>query len=377
MKIHPGNFVPLTLTMATLVANLIFATQTRAGSFVETTDMNATRSDFTSTLLPNGKVLVAGGLDASGFLASAELFDPATATWTSTGALTVTRDGHTATLLPNGKVLVVGGQAASDLPGEPSADTELYDPVSGKWMATGSLRMPRRWHTATLLPNGKVLVVGGYNGVNGFLSSAELYDPATGKWSLTGNMLTARRAHTATLLPDGRVLVVGGLTRIGNLSNAELYDPATGRWIPTGAMSVARKYHTATLLPGGKVLVAGGQGVINNTLGSLASAELYDPVTETWTATGALATARYGHTATLLANGHVLVVGGIGSDGILANTELFDPATGKWTTMGALNTARVLHTAALLPDGRVLIAGGNDNNSSRNLSSAELFDPAR
>ncbi|HEX4342991.1 MAG TPA: kelch repeat-containing protein, partial [Verrucomicrobiae bacterium] len=253
MKMRSGKF-NLLRGGAIGLLSLFMVTLAHAGSFAVTSEMNSSRSDFTATTLPNGKVLVAGGLDVSGYLASAELFDPATAAWTTTGALNLTRDGHTATLLANGKVLVVGGVEASDADGESLASAELYDPATGEWAKTGSLKMARRWHTATLLADGRVLVVGGYNHLNGFISTAELYDPKTGKWSLSGKMQTGRRSHTATLLADGRLLVAGGLTRLGNLANAELYNPATGNWVTAGAMSVARKYHTATLLPNGKVL---------------------------------------------------------------------------------------------------------------------------
>jgi len=374
MKIRSGKLIGFTVGTICL-ANLVVVMMAHAGSFAATADMNSTRSDFTATTLANGKVLVAGGLDVSGFLASAELFDPATATWTPTGALNLTRDGHTATLLPDGKVLVVGGVEASDASSDSLADAELYNPAEGRWRVTGSLHIPRRWHTATLLSDGRVLVVGGYNEKNGFISAAELFDPKTGKWSLTEKMMTPRRAHTATLLADGRVLVAGGLTRLGNLANAEIYDPARGKWVTGAAMSMARKYHTATLLPNGKVLVAGGQGVINNTQSALAVAELYDPAADAWTKISPLNTARYGQTATLLQNGDVLVTGGIGMGGILADAEEFNAANGTWTVAGAMSTPRVLHAAALLPNGQVLIAGGNKDNGSRNLSSAEIFNP--
>jgi WD40 repeat protein len=136
--------------------------------------------------------------------------------FSSTGSLATARWAHTATLLPNGKVLVAGGDGSSDY----LASAELYDPASGKWTATGSLATAREYHTATLLPNGKVLVAGGYNG-SGYLASAELYDPASGKWTATGSLATAREYHTATLLPNGQVLVAGG-NNGGNLASAEL-----------------------------------------------------------------------------------------------------------------------------------------------------------
>ncbi|MCX6875140.1 MAG: InlB B-repeat-containing protein [Verrucomicrobia bacterium] len=284
----------------------------------------------------------------------------ASTAWTATGSMTIARDSYTATLLPNGKVLVAGGQYNS---GSKLSSAELYDPATGAWTATGAMGTARGGHTATLLPNGKVLVAGGFNST--FLSSAELYDPATGTWTATGAMTTAREIHTATLLSNGKVLVARGYQR----SSAELYDPTTGKWTATGAMITVRDYNTATLLPNGKVLVAGGQ---YNSSSSLSSAELYDPATGAWTVTGTMITARTLHTSALLPSGQVMVAGGANGSSV-SSAELYDPATGAWTVTGIMITARSRHTATLLPSGKVLVAGGSNGSS---LSSAELYDPA-
>ncbi len=206
-----------------------------------------------------------------------------------------------------------------------------------------------------------MLVAGGLI-IAALLTSAELYDPASGNWTATGSLNTARSFHTATLLPNGKVLVAAGVTHlIGSsfLTSAELYDPASGSWTVTGSLNIARATYTATLLPNGKVLVAGG--VSFSTLTS--SAELYDPASGSWTATGSLSTARYVHTATLLPNGKVLVAAGDGSS-FLTSAELYDPASGSWTATGSLNTARGDHTATLLPNGKVLVAGGYNGSVS-------------
>jgi N-acetylneuraminic acid mutarotase len=345
------------------------------GMWAATGSLGTGREFHTATLLPSGKVLVTGGFNGfnnGDFLNSAELYDSATGTWTATGSLGTARYSHTATLLPSGKVLVAGGYNGSAV-----NSAEFYDPTTGMWAATGSLITGRVLHTATLLPSGKVLVAGGY-GINGggYFSSAELYDPATGTWSATGSLGTARGSHTATLLPSGEVLVAGGFNFSGGyLSSAELYDPATGTWSATGSLGTGRGYHTATLLPSGRVLVAGGA----NDVSVLSSAELYDPATGSWSSTGSLGTgARYEHTATLLPNGKVLVAGGYndGAGGSLSSAELYDPATGTWASTGSLGTGREKHTATLLPSGKVLVVGGYNPFAGGYLSSAELYDPA-
>jgi hypothetical protein len=250
------------------------------------------------------------------------------------------------------------------------AGLALIQPCSGQsgtWTATGSLGTARYLHTATLLPNGKVLVAAGVDVNFNVSASAELYDPATGTWTVTGSLATARVDHTATLLPNGKVLVAGGTNINSNLASAELYDPASGTWTATGSLGTGRQSHTATLLPNGNVLVAGGFGGFPAT--QLASAELYDPASGTWTATGSLGTAREFHTATLLPNGKVLVAGGFNGS-LLASAELYNPASGTWSATGSLGTARFAHTATLLPNGNVLVAGGD--NISGGLASAEL-----
>jgi hypothetical protein len=188
--------------------------------------------------------------------------------WTPTDSMTFERLFHTATLLPNGQVLVAGGQNGSDA----SSTAELYDPANGSWSNTGNMRMARLYQTATLLPNGQVLVAGGYNSIARIMRHAELYDPATGSWTATGRMAFERIFHTATLLPNGQVLVAGGENGGGLLGTAELYDPASGTWTATDSMGTARAYHATTLLLSGQVLVAGG---LNGSV-QLSSAELYD-----------------------------------------------------------------------------------------------------
>jgi hypothetical protein len=351
--------------------------------------LNVARSFHTATLLPDGRVLVAGGRSISNLgvpvaLDSAELYDPATGIWTATGSLTQTRAGHTATLLPSGKVLVVGGESLSGLAGT----AEVYDPATGSWAPTGSFNTPRVAFTATLLETGEVLVAGGVDNSDATLTSAELYDPSSGIWSFTGDLVTGRFFHTATPLQDGRVLVVGGWTDDffqTSTNRAELYDPITGIWSSTASLRSARSFHTVTRLANDKVLVAGGYG--DNLVTrpgspgtyyvptSLDEVELFDPVVGTWEIVGNLNGARDSHTATLLPNGEVLVAGGFNWNVRLyvGGSELYEPATAAWMTVASLLSVRRLHTATPLPDGTVLVVGGEGPTGT--LASAELYAP--
>ena len=282
--------------------------------------------------------------------------------WSTTARMLIDRSEHQLITLSTGKVLAVGGDLQQ---------AELYDPDTGTWSFTGSLSLPRDWNTATLLTDGRVLVSGGASD-DSFLGSAELYDPATGTWSPTGSMAQGRSQHTATRLPDGKVLVAGGSKQSawscvygsGNaVATAELYDPATGTWSPTGSMTTPRCSHMATALLDGRVLVVGGK----SDDGWLATAELYDPATGTWSATDTLSSPHFWGTATLLPSGKVLVAG----DTLTA--ELYDPITGTWSLTGPMSSSRLLHVALLLPTGQVLVTGGL---ASWAVETTELYDPS-
>jgi hypothetical protein len=356
----------------------------RPASWTPTGSMGTAREGHTATLLPDGKVLVAGGVDITSdnlngtLLASAELYDPSSGTWSATGNMGTAREGHTATLLPDGTVLVAGGVGNGLMAGGSRAfltSAELYDPASRTWTTTGRMTRPRGGAVATLLPNGKVLVVGGaVSYKNGSIvdpDSAELYDPASGTWTATRKMVFGG-GSAAMLLPDGKVLVAGGQ---GPGDLAQLYDPSSGTWTATGKMVEARMASTATLLPDGTVLMACGCDHAGR------ASELYDPITGSWAATGTMVEDHWRDTAamlpdgtvtvTLLADGKVLVAGG-GSPTLPA-AELYDPVTGSWTATAKMLSVRLNHTATLLADGKVLVAGGGD--WLRTLPSAELYDP--
>ncbi len=271
----------------------------------------------------------------------------------TTGTNLITpRAFHTATLLPTGKVLVTGG---ADQDNNALSSTELFDPATGTWSPGPSMSTARYQHTATLLPNGKVLVAGGAGvAFAPPTATAEVYDPITGTWSLTGSMSTNRYGQTAILLTSGKVLIAGGFNFGGSLTASELYDSATGTWSLTGPIATGRTSHTATRLSNGDVLIAGGYtsaGV------ALATAERYNPAAGTWTATGLMTTNRYAHSATLLFNGKVLVVGGGNGSTDFSTAELYNPATGTWAPTGSMLNYRFDHTATLLPNGQVFAAG--------------------
>lgn len=342
-----------------------------------TGSLNQPRLQTTGTLLNDGRVLLVGSLTCNPGCYSyptAEVYDPAARAWTSTGPLHVARFNHVAVALPDGKVLIAGGYLT---PGILTATCEIFDPATGLWTMTGSLTTPRQFHRAVALANGKVLVVGGLgmNGQGGFatLNSTELYDPATGQWSSAGSLAAARFVPTVTLLADGRVLVAGGGAtaptgqNAPTFASAELYDPAANSWSAASAMGTARTAHAATLLPDGRVLVTGGT---SDSGASSQSTELYDPATDQWAPAARMRVPRSRHTLTLLPSGEVLAVGGSGNWVV---SELYDPARGTWSPAPELNEGRAAHSATVLKNGVLLVAGGVDSDNTY-LTSAELLD---
>jgi Galactose oxidase, central domain len=346
------------------------------GTFAATGNMTSPRSWHTATLLTNGKVLITGGSLGFNPLATAELYDPDRGTFTSTGRMTTPRMAHSATLLPDGKVLIAGGTIEAGQGLTPSHSAEIYDPSTGTFAPTGNLIGGHVCQQAALLGSGKVLIAGG-SGPPDPVPDAELYDPATGTFSAAGKYVTDTSGFNTcegselTLLADGRVLIVWEAVR------AELYDPhddAFTRTNPPLAIGYSDGLPTATLLMNGKVLVAGGawDGDLSPT-----GAALYDSGTETFAATGDMVTGHVLGTATQLPDGSVLMAGSFtfGTFPVSrANAEIYGPVTGTFTATGNM-MARSLHTATLLNNGKVLIAGGNAG-VNLSLSQAELYTPS-
>ncbi len=362
---------------------------------VEMLSMTAPRAYQAAVRLGNGKVLICGGTseaDAATALNSAELYDPELGSFVPTGNMTVAREAETATLLRNGFVLAVGGTTGAGLH-TTLASAELYEPVTGTFRETGSMTTPRQGQTATLLQDGRVLIVGGTsNGVDA-LASAEIYDPVTGRFTATGKMTVAREGQTATLLKDGRVLVAGGghsNTPGGYTvySSAEIFNPATGKFAAlANHMTSGRTGQAAVLLGDGRVLIAGGKTgrtPIESperdlfSLAPLDTAEVFDPRTGKFSAVGRMARPHYLATATLLDDGTVLVAGGWRLKGPVVvgmrDAELFDPGTGTFSKVEPLHVGRLEGTATLLKTGMVLMTGGIDNESDVTATS-ELYDP--
>jgi N-acetylneuraminic acid mutarotase len=369
-----GKWIGLAVTLSLLA---FVPSATAASSWSVTGSMAIGRQIFPTTRLPDGRVLVTGGLvsGSSTATAAAEVYDPVAGTWGPTGSLSTARSRHIATLLADGRVLVAGGRGSDDAS---LATAELYDPSAGTWSSTGSMLSARDNFSATRLRDGRVLVAGGVDTSPPgpfVLKTAEIYDPQTGSWSITGSMSITRFNHQATLLADGRVLVSGGFINGANYvptRSAEVYDPTTGDWKLTGTMTMPRAVHTAVGLANGEVLVAGGL-----TLPAIGpqtatpTAELFDPQSGTWQPTASMTTPRRGHGAVALGN-DVLVVGGLDATSTLASAEIYHPQSESWSSAGSMSFARAAFGIAVLVDGRVLVCGGF-NPTGPPLRSAELY----
>jgi len=337
-------------------------------TWTTTQSMSAMRFGHAAILLHTGKVLVTGGYGFSGsYLASAELFDPDTQTWAVTGAMKEARYNPTITRLGAVAVLVAGGYVHT---GTSSylASAELYDPAAGTWSTTGSMGTGRSGHGAALVGNVEVFVVGGAN-ASGALASAEIYNYLAGTFTSAGRMDTAR-ADLVVVVVGRTVLLSGGYQPSTGTWHAsvEAYDWLDKHYWNAGTMSAARSHHSGVRLEDGRVLLAGGlDGTTYPT-----TTDIYDPSTNTWSP-GPAVVPRYAATMTSMTDGRILFAGGFDSAHV-GPVQLFDLSTNAWLTTIPLEARRGNHTATLLPSGDVLIAGGSGPNS---LTSAEIFSPGK
>ena len=353
------------------------------------------RRAHTANLLPNGQILVAGGSDGPVSLSSAELFDMETGEWSSAGSMKMGHSNHSATLLPNGTVLVAGG-FKSQSSTVATNYSELYFPLTRTWVPAGDMVSSRSFHTAVLLPDGNVMVAGGFKDGD-YLNSAEIYITTAHRWIPLRSMLSKRAQHTMTLLHTGEVMVAGGVNVLGVLGDrsddpeicgVEIYDPVTGLWdsgpnCPAITMNSKRHSHTATMLRDGRVLVAGG----NDGYGEVAKAEIFDPAAYTGAPVVLQRTGdapyppgddmlipRINHTAKLMPNGKVLLVGGFDKFGRpIEYAESFDVDLSSWQLQGKSFQKRGDHTCTLATDGTLVVVGGYDGVSVLSTSENQYF----
>ena len=369
---NPGaTILTLAIVTATVILTVASPIVAASGSFSNTGSMNVVRIDHTATLLANGEVLVAGGdNNTTGYLSSAEVYNPAAGKWTLTGSMTVPREGHDAVLLSNGRVLVAGGINATTNGCSTLASAELYNPSTGTWTATGSMTIGRYSFVLVALTNGQVLAAGGTNCGGGGLTSAELYNPTTGTWTATGSMTIGNETNWAVLLQNGEVLVL----------NDNIYHSTSGNWTTAGSDPIFA-HAPILLLSNGNVYAAG----------TIQGDSVYNPSTNQWTnfppppCTMIHQNCEGG--GALLVTKKVLVAGGItqvpAKPYPLSETNglasLLDPSTFIWTTTGTMKTSRVGETVTVLLNGQVLFAGGEtfDKNQRRlvPIAPAELYTP--
>lgn len=341
----------------------------RAETWTLTAPMNEPRVGHTATALADGRVLVCGG-DNGGtpsVAVTCELFDPTSSTFKGGPVMLAPRARHTATLLADGRVLVVGGRAA-DGTETSQATAEIFDPKTATFRAVASMTAKRLDHAAVLLPSGRVLVSGGDDGT-AYLSTAEVYDPAADRWALVGGMAVERVAHTAHVV-GGAAMIVGG-SNGDALSSVELFAPATSIFGAGPALAIAHSEHVAVALDATHLLVVGGNRDVSTPTNA---AELFDATTAKWLQLPPASDARLGGQGLLLANGAALVACGRNAGGPIGSAELFDPRTRAWSSAGTLAIQRERCALAPLPGGRVLVMGGMSGLDFQ--STAEIYAPA-
>jgi hypothetical protein len=356
----------MTLCALLVVGGLLHGPRvTRAATeWLPVASMNVARSYHSLTPLRDGRVLAAGGTQAAA-TQTAEVYDPATNSWTMTGPLIAEHASHTATLLDDGTVLVVGDFASSGI-------AERFDPEANIWFPAGTLTHGRFNHSATLLEDGTVLVYGG-GGPTTLRSSFERYDPITNTWTLIDNTVDARTGHSATLLIDGTLLIAGGANSAGDPLGARIWNPALESWGNPIPDFVSRAGATTVTLADGQVLIAGG--AIGSPHVVTGVTQIYNPFTGAFTTVGSLNIPRYQASGTLLRDGSVLIVGGWGDPSpAMGSSEIFLLQHGGWMDTGSLANGRYHHPAVLLPNGSVFVAGG-EVLANGGTTSVERFPP--
>jgi len=336
-------------------------------------------------MLTSGKVLLIGGKTSPGTdTATVDVFDPATSTMSAAAPMGTARNGHSATLLPNGKVLVAGGDVAPN--GATLASAELYDPTKNTWAPAAATNQARAHHAGILMGNGKVFVTGGDGGLQTPIpSGSEVYDPGTNTWTAAQTFYGLRPyGPTATVLSDGRVLVYGGVEQVQPGNAAEFWDPATGQAGFDRFIGPSTAYSTTALLADGTVIIVGGEESYNPT-GAVNTTTIFDPAKETcpgacqdstWSAGPPMNVGHCEHTMTTLHSGLILVAGGrCGTSESIAVAEIYEQVGKKWWPAATMQQARGFHTAVLLPDGRVLVAGGTLIGGAIT-ATTEIYTPA-
>ncbi|HHI80871.1 MAG TPA: hypothetical protein ENK02_12960 [Planctomycetes bacterium] len=395
-RIHFQAFtIPGKVYLAGLLSNDIVSTLGTGGTWVQRGKLlKVSRAMPAMAPLPGGSVILIGGgsgslLNGSG-LSSTEIYDPARQTWRPGPNMASARGLLTATALKNGKILVVGGANSAGV----LKTCELYDPKTNKFSPTGSLSVPRAGHTASLLPDGRVLITGGLSDISSALKavgsmkkSTEIYDPKTGRFSAGPNMSRERIAHTASLLPNGKILIAGGISlngffRLpGMTSRCEIFDPKTNRFSGASSLPFTTAAHSQIRLKSGRILVAGGarSSLLITDAKPIKDAARFDPTTGRWTRVGSMAVARTLPSLARLAGGKILVIGG--AQGTLdkptatARCEVFDPATARFGPATSLGISRAGAPALSLREGQIMVVGGGTGQGSKSIDTGEMYFP--
>jgi YVTN family beta-propeller protein/probable HAF family extracellular repeat protein len=305
--------------------------------------------------MADGAVLVAGGQAAGDVpIPKAASYDSKTNVWSPTPNMSGARSDSAAVTLADGRILITGGNQGSGRTG----GAEIFDPATRQWTVAAPMNSPRNRHTLTLLSDGKVLATGGYlthsDPYQQYQRTAEVYDPVLDKWTAVADMAERRVGHSASRLPDGRVLIVGGADYAEYKATVEIFNPATGTFSSGPSLSERRYFHSVATLPDGRILIAGGMNFFKQFNDALA----YNPVTGQWQAAGVMSKPRVYFSMTLMADGRVLAAGGYSGTAIIAATDVFDPNANSWQPAANMASARYLASIAPLKDGGVIVAGG-------------------